>query len=174
MSRISFLIGMFFICQSLAAQEVPAVNKTEFSKAALDQKITSSEGNITTVSAVLKKHAGRIVVIDFWASWCRDCILALPTTKTLKESNPEIDFVYFSLDRSHEQWKKGLEKHGLANSENYWFDEGWKNDFNNYIDLNWVPRFIVVDQTGKIAKYYAISPADPDVQNTIDQLKQLN
>ena len=37
--------------------------------------------------------------------------------------------------------------------------------------LNWVPRFIIVDQKGGIAKYYAISPTDPEMQKTIDQLK---
>lgn len=174
MIRLSFLIAILFFSVHLSAQEVPKVNKTEFSKEALAQKLTSADGKKTTVDEVLKKHLGRIVVIDFWASWCRDCILALPTTKILKENNTELDFVYFSLDRSHEQWKKGLDKHDLANNENYWFDEGWKNNFNNYIDLNWVPRFIVVDQTGKIAKYYAISPSDPDVQKTIDELKTLN
>ena len=96
----------------------------------------------------------------------------MPATKALKEKNPAIDFVYFSLDRSHEQWKRGLNKYNIAEQENYWFDEGWKNNFNNYIDLNWVPRFMVIDQTGKIAKYYAIHPSDPDIQKTIDQLTQ--
>jgi hypothetical protein len=97
-----------------------------FSKEALAQKIVSLEGKKLSVSDVIKKHEGRILIIDFWASWCRDCILALPSTKELKEKNPEIDFVYFSLDRSHEQWKKGLEKYNISANENYWFDEGWK------------------------------------------------
>ena len=154
----------------LFAQKVPEINKSEFSKDALSQKITSLEGKKLAISEVLKKHEGRILIIDFWASWCRDCILALPASKELKEQNPEIDFVYFSLDRSHEQWKRGLEKYQIADQENYWFDEGWKNNFNNYIDLNWVPRFMVIDQTGKIAKYYAIHPNDPAIQKTIDEL----
>lgn len=172
MIRLSIFLGMLFMSTFISAQEVPKINKTEFSKEALVQKITSLEGKKMMISEVLKKHEGEILIIDFWASWCRDCILALPKTKVLKENNPEINFIYFSLDRSHEQWKKGLEKYELSTNENYWFDEGWKNNFNNYIDLNWVPRFIIVDQTGKIAKYYAISPDDEDVQKTIDVLKK--
>lgn len=153
------------------SQKVPEISKVEFSKEALNQKITSLEGKKSSISEVIKKHEGRILIIDFWASWCQDCILALPATKELKEKNPELDFVYFSLDRSHEQWKRGLNKYQIADQENYWFDEGWKNSFNNYIDLNWVPRFMVIDQTGKIAKYYSIHPSDPEIQKTIDELK---
>jgi len=165
----SFLI-LFIFC-TIFAQKVPQVNKTEFSKEALAQKITSQNGKKLSVSEVLKMHEGKILIIDFWASWCRDCILALPSTKELKENNPEIEFVYFSLDRSHEQWKKALEKYNIADQENYWFDEGWKNNFNNYIDLNWVPRFIVIDQKGAIANYYSINPKDPELQKTLNSLK---
>ncbi|MGZ5196453.1 MAG: TlpA family protein disulfide reductase [Kaistella sp.] len=169
-----FSILIVLISIGIFAQKVPQILKTEFSKEALAQKITSQNGKKLSVSEVLKQHEGKILIIDFWASWCRDCIVALPSTKELKQKNPEIEFVYFSLDRSHEQWKKGLEKYEIAENENYWFDEGWKNNFNNYIDLNWVPRFIIVDQKGAIAKYYAISPADPEMQKTIDALKIQN
>ena len=170
MKKISILL-LAFISFGLFGQKVPETNKTEFSKEALAQKISALDGKKLQISEVLKKHEGRILIIDFWASWCQDCILALPATKEFKEKNPNVDFVYFSLDRSHEQWKRGLEKYDITAQENYWFDEGWKNNFNNYIDLNWVPRFMVIDQTGKIAKYYAIHPNDPDIQKKIDELK---
>lgn len=152
------------------AQKKPQVNKTEFSQEALSQKIMSQDGKKTSVADVFQKHKGKILIIDFWASWCQDCITALPSAKMLQENNPELDFVYFSLDRSHAQWKKGLDKYQITNQENYWFDSGWKNNFNNYIDLDWVPRFMVIDQTGNIAKYYAIHPTDPDIQKTIYSL----
>lgn len=152
------------------AQKIPETSRTEFSKEALSQKITDLYGDKISIGEILKNHQGKIVIIDFWASWCKDCILALPGTKALKAGNPDIDFIYFSLDRTEDQWKKGLEKYGIFSKENYWFDEGWKNVFNNEIDLNWIPRFIVADQKGNIAKYYAVSPYDPEIQKTIDNL----
>lgn len=164
-------LGLVLMSFGVFAQKVPAISKTEFSKEAVAQKITSLQGKKMPISEIISNHKGRILIIDFWASWCPDCIKALPSTKILKEQNPQLDFVYFSLDRSYDQWKQGLDKYDLRSQENYWFDEGWKNNFNNYIDLNWVPRFLVVDQSGKIAKYYSISPTDPDIQRTIDELK---
>ncbi|MBU4537549.1 MAG: thioredoxin family protein [Weeksellaceae bacterium] len=166
-----YSVLILLISLGVSAQKVPAISKTEFSKEALAQKIVSDSGKKVLIKDVLEKHKGKVLIIDFWASWCRDCILALPSTKELKEKNPEIEFIYFSLDRSNEQWKKGLEKYGISEYENYWFDEGWKNNFNNYIDLNWVPRFMVIDQKGEIANYYSISPNDPEIQKAINLLK---
>lgn len=166
-----FLMLFTLISAVVFGQEVPKVLKTTFSDEALSQKIVSLNGKKLPIKEVLEKYKNQILIIDFWASWCKDCIQALPKTKELVEKNPQVQFVYFSLDRSEEQWKKGLEKFGLQEKENYWFDEGWKNAFNNYVDLNWIPRFIIVDRNGKIAKYYAITPDDPEVQKTIDSLK---
>lgn len=168
--KYSLSVLLLFLGIFAFGQKIPEINKTEFSAKALAESITTLKGEKVSVKDVLEKHKGKILIIDFWASWCKDCLLALPKTKELKENNPEVEFVYFSLDRSEEQWKKGLEKHGLDTEENYWFQQGWKNEFNDYIDLNWVPRFIVVDQKGNIAKYYAIAPDDPKIQQTIDDL----
>lgn len=169
MKKLLILVAICSIF-GLNAQKPPQDVKTNFTKEVLSQKIISFEGKKQTIAEVLKPFEGKILIIDFWASWCKDCILALPKTEELKAKNPNVDFVYFSLDRSHEQWKKGLEKYGIAGQKNYWFDEGWKNKFNDYIELNWVPRFLVVDQTGKIAHYYAISPEDPELIKTIQTL----
>ncbi len=152
------------------AQKIPTVLKTEFSAAALGQSLEDENGKTTNIKKILDQHKGKVLVIDFWASWCRDCLLALPKAEELEKNNPNIDFVFFSLERNKEGFDKSLTRFNMQNKENYWFSTGWKNDFNNYIDLNWIPRYMVVDQKSTIAKYYAISPEDPDIQKTIDQL----
>ena len=164
---LSFLFANFTI-----AQEVPKVLKTTFSKEALAQKVTNVSGKTITISKILEEHKGKILVLDLWASWCRDCLNAMPKAKELEEKNPEVNFVFLSLDRNLDAWKKGLEKHEMTSKENYWFSEGWKNNFNNYIDLNWIPRYLIINQKSGIAKYYAITPDDPEIQKTIDELSK--
>jgi len=152
------------------AQQVPEVSKTQFSKEALNQKLENEDGKSITVKEILNQHKGKVMVIDFWAGWCRDCLKAFPKAKELEKNNPNVDFVFFSLDRSKEGFDRSLEKFNMKEKENYWFSTGWKNDFNNYIELNWIPRYMVIDQQSNIAKYYAITPEDPEIQATIDKL----
>ena len=152
------------------AQQQPKVLKTNFTKEALVQKLEDEEGKSITIQQILDHHKGKVLVIDFWAGWCRDCLKALPKAEELEKNNPNVDFVFLSLERSKEGFDKSLERFNMKDKDNYWFASGWKNDFNNYIDLNWIPRYMVIDQQSSIAKYYAISPEDPELQETINRL----
>ncbi|AQX13828.1 alkyl hydroperoxide reductase [Elizabethkingia meningoseptica] len=169
MKKAITLFGII-MCSLLYSQQVPKVLKSVFSKEALAQKITAENGTVLTIKEVFNKHKGKVVVLDLWAGWCRDCIIALPKAEELEKNNPDVDFIFFSLDRNREGFDKSLEKYNMKGKENYWFSEGWKNNFNNYIDLNWIPRYLVIDQKAKIAKYYAIAPDDPEIQATINKL----
>lgn len=164
-----FMIGVFGLSY---AQQQPKVLKTSFSKEALIQKLEDEEGKNITIQQILDEHKGKILVIDFWAGWCRDCLKALPKAEELEKNNPNVDFVFLSLERSKEGFDKSLDRFHMKDKDNYWFASGWKNDFNNYIDLNWIPRYMVIDQKSSIAKYYAISPEDPEIQETINRLLQ--
>lgn len=169
MKRVLVYI-LLMVFQFGFSQQVPKVLKTKFSKEALAQKLQDKDGKEISVKDILKQHKGQIVILDFWAGWCKDCLKAFPKAEELEANNPNVNFVFLSLERSQDGFLKSLDRFGMNDKENYWFASGWKNDFNNYIDLNWIPRYIVVDQKSSIAKYYAITPDDPDIQTTIDKL----
>ena len=169
MKRI-FVYILLFVFQFGFSQEVPKVLKTSFSKEALAQKLQDKDGKEISINQILKQHKGKILILDFWAGWCKDCLKAFPKAKELEEKNPNVDFVFLSLERSKDGFLKSLDRFEMNEKENYWFATGWKNDFNNYVDLNWIPRYIVIDQKSGIAKYYAISPEDLDIQSTINKL----
>ncbi|NHW59281.1 TlpA family protein disulfide reductase, partial [Escherichia coli] len=71
MKKILVITGMMFGALAYS-QEAPKVLKTSFSASALSQKVQTIDGKKVTIKDVLAKHKGKILVLDMWASWCRD------------------------------------------------------------------------------------------------------
>ena len=168
MKKIFSILGLV-IGLTAFAQKVPTVMKTEFSSIGLKDAIQTTDGQSVTINDVLNQYKGKVVVLDLWATWCGDCIVGMPKLKNLQEKNPEVKFVYFSMDKTEEAWKKGIEKYDIQ-GDHYYMGNNWKSEFSTSIDLNWIPRYIILDQNGKIAKYYSVKAEDPEVQLTLDNL----
>lgn len=165
-SILSLVIGL-----SVFAQKAPAVLKTEFPAQALQDEVETKDGQLVSLQKALEKYNGKIVVLDLYAVWCGDCIKGMPKLKELQQNNPDVTFVYLSMDRSQDAWKEGIEKYNIQ-GEYLYLGNNWKGNFATSIDLNWIPRYLVLDQKGKIAKYYAVNADNPTVQSTIDQLRK--
>jgi thiol-disulfide isomerase/thioredoxin len=52
------------------------------------------------------------MVIEMWASWCKDCVKAMPKIKELQANNPDVDYVFISMDKT-DKWITGIDKHEL-------------------------------------------------------------
>lgn len=165
-------IASLFMGMQLMAQEVPTEMKTEFDEVSLSQEMVDLEGNLTTVGQVLEAHKGKIIFVDLWASWCPDCIKGLPKLEEVQKEYPELVYLFLSLDRKEDAWKKSIDKFNIK-GEHYWFNTEWKNKFTEYIGLNWIPRYMLIDQEGKIAHYYAIHADDAVMMEALVELLQV-
>ena len=124
--------------------------ETSFKKDGLENVMVTTENKPITFAEILKKYEGKTIVIDVWASWCSDCVKGMPKVKELQEKNPEVTFLFISMDKSYESWLKGIEKYEVR-GEHYLTTDGMKGVFGKSIDLDWIPRYMVVDKKGKIA-----------------------
>lgn len=141
-----------------------------FSKIALDENLLSLDGNQIPFKEILKKHQGKTIVIECWASWCGDCVKAMPKIKELQTNNLEVDYVFISMDKTVENWKIGVEKHNLK-GDHYMANDQMKGVFGKSIDLDWIPRYIIVDKTGEIVLYRAIETDFEKINSTLKSLK---
>ncbi|MBV7270691.1 TlpA disulfide reductase family protein [Winogradskyella luteola] len=99
-------------------------------------------------SLKFKQLLGKKILIDFWASWCQPCIKKHPAMidlyKRMNKNNFEI--VSISIDKSKQNWLKGLEKEKLP----------WKNGLDesefiaNSYGINAIPFNYLLNETGEI------------------------
>ncbi len=170
MKMIYTTILAFFFANLAFGQQAPPTSKTTFPTTALEQPLFDLEDNQTTTGTVLEAHRGKTILLYIWAMWCPDCLEGFPELQAFQAANPDVPVVYFSLDREEKQWKDGIDKFKLE-GDHYWFKTGWKNQFTDAIDLNWIPRYLVIDPDGGIATYYAVKADDPALQQAVDALR---
>ncbi len=139
-------------------KEVP----TQFSEAALNDSFLNLEGHSVALKNILQSHEGKTIVIDIWASWCGDCIKNMPKVKALQQEYNEVVFVFLSLDRGEEAWKKGIKKYEVS-GEHYYLPSGKDSAFGDFVDIDWIPRYMVVDANGNIKLFKAVEADDNDI-----------
>lgn len=136
--------------------EVP----THFSETALKEELSSTLGEISSLEEVLATHKGKKLIIDVWASWCGDCIKGLPAVKALQRAHPEVVFVFLSVDRNQNAWKRGIKRFRIA-GEHYRLPKGMKNgDLVDFLNVSWIPRYVVVGEEGEILVFKATKATD--------------
>lgn len=155
---------------ALSAFSCSHAQQTEFKEEALTNTMKNTENTDITFKEILKKYEGKTIVIDVWASWCPDCIKGMPKVKELQEKYSDVTYLFISMDKNYEAWTKGIEKYDVQ-GEHYLTSDGMKGVFGKSIKLDWIPRYMVVDKTGKIALFKVIEADDNKLIETLEKLK---
>ena len=163
--------SLLFIMLQSFSQDAPApeyMANQDFPDSVEQVILTKLDGEKIQLSEMLQAYKGRKIVIDYWASWCRDCVGGLPKVKDLQEmtKGKNVVFVFLSLDREEEKWKASIDRFKI-NGEHFWIEAGWKNPFSNYVVLDWIPRYILINEEGKVSLAKATKADDPALHNAI-------
>ena len=130
---------------SLAANIGPTVEGA----IAPEISLKTPEGEILALSSL----RGKVVLIDFWASWCGPCRKENPNVKKIYEKYKDQGFEIYavSLDNNEAQWKGAIAKDGLA-----WKHVsellGWKGAVSRAYGVGSIPQTFLLDKEGRIVK----------------------
>ena len=108
----------------------------------------------------LSDFKGKLVYIDFWATWCVPCIAEFPYLKTLEHfyhKNKDIVFMSVSIDvdQAAEKWKTMVKEKSLGGVQ----IRVGKDQIKDY-GISAIPTFILVSKDGKIIAPQAPRPSE--------------
>lgn len=127
----------------------------------------------TTLSAIIEANKGKIIYIDFWASWCAPCRAAFPSSRKLHEEfkEKEIVFLYLSTDANFEAWKKANQFEKL-NENSYFIINPKTSEYLKKLAIDFIPRYVLINSNGEISNPKAPSPDSEKIKQELNGLLQ--
>ncbi|WP_228455279.1 TlpA family protein disulfide reductase [Chryseobacterium sp. Tr-659] len=128
-----------------------AQNKIQTGKKAPEITMMKADGTSFSLSTL----KGKLVLIDFWATWCAPCVEEQPMLKTLYETyagqvkNNKFEILGVSLDKNKESWQKAIERFNID-----WIQisdlKFWKSPVAKTYEVDELPFNIIIDGEGTI------------------------
>jgi len=100
----------------------------------------------------LAAHKGKVVVLDFWATWCGPCLGELPHVKALAKEAGGADFALLGISFDGDGWTLAefLEAEGMDWPQLCDLKE-FKGDVAKLYHVRGIPRTVLIDREGRIA-----------------------
>ena len=102
----------------------------------------------------LQEQHGKVVLIDFWATWCGPCVSTIPKMKQIYEKyKAREDFVMVgvSLDHDKDKLVQFCEKQEMSWPQLFEPEQGWENSVAKAFEVRGIPSVWIIDKEGNVA-----------------------
>ena len=118
----------------------------------------------------LEQFKGKVIFLEFWATWCPPCVVSLPHIEKLNEESKgkPVQIISLSLDQDASTVKEFVSRHQMTSRIGLVADSGVDVKYG----VQGIPAFFVVDQNGyATAAWQGFSPLMPrQWRNEINRL----
>ena len=155
MKKAVSVISFILLAILVHAQQPAAGNK------AAEINLPDQKGNKISLSSL----QGKVVLIDFWASWCIPCRKTIPSLKKIYSKYKAKGFEIYgvSLDTDEFSWKKAVYDESIK-----WLQVlDTSGETASAWNVNYIPNTFLLDKTGKII---AVNPTEEELKVHLQKL----
>lgn len=113
---------------------------------------------------------GKVLLINFWATWCKPCIKEFPEENKLVEKYKDqpVEIVNICIDSEEEKWKTYLDKYDLKTT-NLYANGNWNDKLQKDFGIKGIPHSALIDWNGKVVENKC-RRASENIDELIDEL----
>jgi thiol-disulfide isomerase/thioredoxin len=134
----------------------------------LNSEIMDTNGNYQTLGNVLKQFKNKVIYIDVWASFCGPCKIEMPYSEKIKQKlgNKDVAFLYFTIDKDVNKWKKAIDGFGITGL-NYLIKDDLNSNIAKHFNIIGVPHYILIDKHGNVVFPSASRPSSVSLEHSL-------
>jgi peroxiredoxin len=156
MKKAVSVIVSFLFTAGVFAQQGPAAGAQ-----AAEINLPGIKGQSISLASL----KGKVVLIDFWASWCVPCRKTVPSLRRMysKYKTKGFEIYGISLDNDADSWKEAVKEDRISWPQVLDATGKTAGDWN----VNYIPNTFLLDKTGKIV---AVNPTEEELQKHLQEL----
>lgn len=160
-----FLIALTFVLGAISLNAQSSDLKTNITD------LNQTDQIDTNFDDIVKQYEGKVIYLDFWASWCRPCKGEMPHSLKLQEQfkGKDVAFVYISTDRDAAAWNNAIDAMKIT-GEHFRVNKNVYTQMNEQFNVQYIPRYVLIDKKGNVVDANFKRPSDASAVGEIEKL----